>query len=157
MTALFVYGTLRSPSGGPHSDTFYHDRISARIESTWPAVLEGATLFDLGSYPGLGRGRGAVVGEVFEVDESVLEVTDVIEGHPDFYVRTIEQVTIEDGGQRDAWVYWAPVDLLVDAPVLASGDWFDRSGAPGRSIDEQLSVDRQRLQQAEINKRGKTQ
>lgn len=150
MTSLFVYGTLRSPVGGPDSDTHYHDRIAAHIVSAEPATLDGARLFDLGSYPGLGRGVGQVVGELFEVDASVLDITDDIEGHPEFYVRRIETVTSADGNSRAAWAYWAPPDLLVAARVIASGDWFDRSREPvPSSIDAQLRSDRERLQQLE--------
>ena len=106
--SLFVYGTLRSPVGGPDSDTHYHDRIAAHIVSAEPATLDGARLFDLGSYPGLGRGVGEVVGELFEVDASVLDITDEIEGHPEFYVRRIETVTPAEGNSRAAWAYWGP-------------------------------------------------
>ena len=126
---LFVYGTLRRPAAGPPGDTHYHSRIASGILSARSGRLRGGELIDLGAYPGLRSGSGVVVGEVFTVSDEMLETTDQIEGHPDFYTRRIESIELEDGTAVDAWVYWAPVELSdgVGYPVIASGDWFDRT------------------------------
>ena len=45
-------------------------------------------MIDLGAFPGiLDSGRSVIYGEVYEVDNSVLEMCDLIEGHPNFYSR----------------------------------------------------------------------
>ncbi|MEZ5363996.1 MAG: gamma-glutamylcyclotransferase family protein [Bryobacterales bacterium] len=75
-------------------------------------------LWDLGPYPGLTEGGGAVRGEVFAIlDEGVLEKLDEFEG--DEYVR--RQVTLLEP-QTEAWVY-----VLAQAPAgakpIESGCW----------------------------------
>ena len=125
---LFVYGTLRTPVGGPPGDTHYHAHISTGISGASSGALANAELVDFGSYPGVGPGNGVVRGEVFTISEDVLDIADQVEGHPDFYERRIEVITLDDGTSTEAWVYWAPEDLLRDPdnPRIASGDWFDR-------------------------------
>lgn len=125
---LFVYGTLRTPQGGPASDTHYHPQIRAGIEASANATLANAELVDFGAYPGVGPGAGTVIGEVFTVSEETLAIADKIESHPDFYERRVESIDLNDGTTVDAWVYWAPDSLLEDAdnPRIKSGDWFDR-------------------------------
>lgn len=123
---LFVYGTLRTPVGGPAADTHYHERISGAILSRRPAQLQGALLYDFGAYPGVGPGTGLVVGELFEVTAAGLAEADVIEGHPQYYERRLQLVGVVDGESTEAWVYWAPENVLDDALVISSGDWFER-------------------------------
>ncbi len=129
MPRLFVYGTLRTPVGGPAEDTAYHDQIAASITSATRGVLANAELFDFGAYPGIAPGAGTVQGEVFEIDDAVLARADEIEGHPDFYERRLETIDV-DGSPIEAWVYWAPASLLSNRPVIDSGDWFDRVRGP---------------------------
>ncbi len=128
MPDLFVYGTLRSPVGGPPGDTHYHDYIAAGISARRSGWLVGASLTDCGAFPAIGPGEGRVRGEVFTVTEDALADADVIEGHPDFYERRVETIELDDGSAAEAWVYWAP-DSLLAAPghrPIPSGDWFDR-------------------------------
>jgi len=125
---VFVYGTLRTPVGGPAGDTHYHGRIRDGIISAAAARLANAVLVDFGSYPGVGPGEGTVRGEVFTISEEALADADVIEGHPDFYERRLESIDLDDGRTVEAWVYWAPESLLSDPAnqQIESGDWFDR-------------------------------
>ena len=125
-TFLFVYGTLRAPVGGPAADTHYHERIAATIVGRQPAKLHDALLHDFGAYPGVGPGNGVVVGELFEVTADGLAEADVIEGHPQYYERRLERVEVAAGQTVEAWVYWAPSNVLDDALVVSSGDWFER-------------------------------
>ena len=125
---LFVYGTLRTPEGGPSSDTHYHGQIRTGIESSAKGSLPKAELVDFGAYPGVGPGSSAVRGEVFTVSDETLAIADKIEGHPDFYERRVASINLDDGETVEAWVYWAPDSLLDDPdnPRIESGDWFDR-------------------------------
>ncbi len=126
MPQLFVYGTLRTPVGGPPSDTRFHDRIAAGVTERRLARLAGAVLYDFGSYPGVGPGDREVVGEVFEVSEATLADADRIEGHPDFYERRLETVVANDGTEVEAWVYWAPDTITAGRPIVPEGDWLER-------------------------------
>jgi gamma-glutamylcyclotransferase (GGCT)/AIG2-like uncharacterized protein YtfP len=148
MVALFVYGTLRLPAGGPAGDTRNHPHISGLITSAISGRLEGAELHDFGSYPGVYPGDGVVLGEILEMSERALVVTDRIERHPDFYTRRLERVCGgTHGDERDAWVYWAPAELYDTGSRVRSGDWLDRAGqADFASIDEQLVENTSRLE-----------
>ncbi len=129
MPRLFVYGTLRTPVGGPPTDTTYHTQIAASVASSVSGRLDGAVLLDFGAYPGVARGDGTVIGEVFEIDDDGLARADEIEGHPDFYERHLETIMVGNDAV-EAWVYWAPSALLANRPVIESGDWFDRPRTP---------------------------
>lgn len=137
---LFVYGTLRTPHGGPPDDTHYHPQIRDGIESAASATLADAELVDFGAYPGVGPGSGVVRGEVFTVSDETLAIADKIESHPDFYERRLESVILDDGSSVQAWVYWAPESLLRDPdnPRIDSGDWFDR--APRANFPAPLEI-----------------
>ena len=68
------------------------------------ARVEGR-LLDLGSYPGLARGRGSVRGELYRVDDpELLPVLDREEGYN--FERRQSAVTPAKGRRARAWVYW---------------------------------------------------
>jgi gamma-glutamylcyclotransferase (GGCT)/AIG2-like uncharacterized protein YtfP len=94
-----------------------------------------AALFDLGIYPAaVPATEGHVWGELYEMvdGEAVLAALDDIEGYriddPDksLYARTVADVTLPDGGVKQAWVYFynAP---LGRAPRIASGDYLEHT------------------------------
>jgi len=69
---IFVYGTLMQGL----------QRASALQGSRF--LGEGtiqASLYDLGSYPGIAEGSDRVSGEVYEIDDATLQVLDAIEGY----------------------------------------------------------------------------
>ena len=126
MERVFFYGTLmagfdRRRRSGMDSQLTFLGRGSIR-----------ASLFDLGLYPAaIPSPDGCVWGELYEVADSaaVLPVLDDIEGYrpddPDrsLYVRSEVTVTLPDGVQHPAWVYFynAP---LGRADRIASGDYL---------------------------------
>jgi gamma-glutamylaminecyclotransferase len=95
-------------------------------------VGEGQTepvfdLVDLGAYPAIvvsDRGT-AVRGELYVVDERTLARVDELEGHPRYYRR--QHLTLADG--RTAETYLLPASEARGCPVIASGDWRQRSRA----------------------------
>ena len=147
MISLFVYGTLRTPAGGPKDDTGNYPQIEPHVSSSIPAVLRGAKMCSLIHYPGIRPGTGSVIGEILEMSEEGLRIADEIEGHPDWYVR--ERVTVEtaDGAERDVWTYWAPEDLFESGLPIESGNWFsrDRSADDGRTQEQAIAEDRENL------------
>jgi len=44
------------------------------------AVAGGVCLYNLGAYPAIKEGDGAVIGELYDVDDIALETLDMIEG-----------------------------------------------------------------------------
>lgn len=92
-----------------------------------------AALFDLGLYPAaVPATEGRVWGEMYDVADppTVLAALDDIEGYrpddPDrsLYTRAKADVTLADGSQARAWVYFynAP---LGQAPRIPSGDYLE--------------------------------
>jgi gamma-glutamylaminecyclotransferase len=113
MNKLFVYGTLKRQ----------YSRNS--ILSTASFIKETETLpiytmIDLGAFPGiLDSGRSVIYGEVYEVDNSVLEMCDLIEGHPNFYKRKLIKLKI--GMKAEA--YFLPKSRYSTYPVIEPGLW----------------------------------
>jgi gamma-glutamylcyclotransferase (GGCT)/AIG2-like uncharacterized protein YtfP len=124
---VFFYGTLMAG---------FDRRRRAEIDDRLTYVGRGsikAALFDLGIYPAaVPATEGRVWGEVYEVRvaPAVLSALDEIEGYtaedPDrsLYVRTRVSVTLPDGAESSAWVYFynAP---LGQAQRIRSGDYFE--------------------------------
>ena len=112
---VFVYGSLRSGESNH-------------------AVMEGATwvgparsspgfrLYSLMAYPAMVRDAawaGAVVGELYDVPESMVERLDRFEGHPELYERTLVQLS--DGAQ--AWAYLMRPEQVLGRKPVPEGDW----------------------------------
>ena len=126
MERVFFYGTLMAG---------FDRRRRAGMDGQLTLLGRGsirASLFDLGLYPAAVPSPDECVwGELYEVADSgaVLPVLDDIEGYrpddPDrsLYVRSQVTVTLPDGGQHPAWVYFynAP---LGRADRIASGDYL---------------------------------
>ena len=130
METLFVYGTLRPRrEDGSAEDARFYPLIEPWVRAAAPARLDGAVLYDLGAFPAARPGKGVVKGDVLWVDEEALVETDRIEGHPDFFRRERVRVRV-NGREEEAWVYWAPENLVQGRSQIAGGDWFARRSNP---------------------------
>ena len=116
---VFVYGTLLA--GEPNS------RLLARAQRIGDArTEEGFALFDLGAFPGMVNvrsrsGAGAVVGELYAVDDETLEALDRLEGHPSFYRRTERLAGNRSGKARlivSRAAKWKRTARLEDLPSV---------------------------------------
>jgi len=124
---VFFYGTLMAGF-----DRRRRAGIDAKLRYIGRGSIQGA-LFDLGLYPAaVPAPDGHIWGEVYEITDSavVMAALDDIEGYrhddPDrsLYRRTQAEVSLPDGTQARAWVYFynAP---LGRAPRIASGDYLE--------------------------------
>ena len=121
---LFVYGTLRPPTGGSLPVlSFNFPRVEPYLHGQTPALLPGAELYDLGSFPAAIPGDGEVVGVLFEIEPEAFEVLDPLEGHPEIYRRERVAVRTEEG-VVEAWIYWAPEELALMGTRIETGDWL---------------------------------
>ena len=116
---VFVYGTLRRGDALAMSIRFPNSKFIA------DAKVSGS-LYDLGAYPGLllDKTNSSVVGEVYEVDDEILNQLDEIEASSD-YVR--KQVEISLDTQRSCWLY-VPERNPESYPghtLITSGDWAE--------------------------------
>jgi gamma-glutamylaminecyclotransferase len=115
-TRLLVYGSLRR---GERANRFLADATFVGVARTAP----GCMLYDLGAFPGLVHGgEGAVLGELYDVDDDLLARLDRYEGTPNFYRR--ELVELEDGSS--AQTYTLRLEQVRGCPVVGGGDWCKR-------------------------------
>jgi len=125
---VFFYGTLMTPFNRPG-----RQRVNPKLAYTGRGSIHAA-LFDLGIYPAAvpADDDSRVWGETYEMlDQAVvLSTLDEIEGYrpaePErsLYLRTLVDVTLDDGRQLPAWAYFynAP---LGRAQRIDSGDYLE--------------------------------
>ncbi|XP_066254810.1 putative gamma-glutamylcyclotransferase CG2811 isoform X1 [Euwallacea similis] len=141
---VFVYGTLKrgepnhhwfSNSKGGHHTFLYN----ARTKDKYPLVI--ATAYNIPFLlhrPGLGN---QVQGEVYEVDVKVLEDLDVLEEHPDYYIREQYEVERSDTAETEkVWIYMIKTfnKALLKRPFLKS---YSSSGPHGLKYVSRYSRD----------------
>ena len=115
---VFIYGTLRRGSPGSMSIRFPKSKFIAE------AKVNGR-LYDLGPYPGLrlDESNSTVVGEVYEVDEELLNELDEFEASSN-YVRSPVEISL--GGQRKkCWTYEPNPECYRLEKIITSGDWME--------------------------------
>jgi gamma-glutamylcyclotransferase (GGCT)/AIG2-like uncharacterized protein YtfP len=115
---VFVYGTLRRGSAGSMSIRFPNSKFIAE------AKVNGS-LYDLGPYPGLllNQSNSPVMGEVYEVDDNLLNQLDEFEASSNYLRR---QVEISIGAQRTkCWTYEPNPDYYRLHKLITSGDWIE--------------------------------
>lgn len=115
---VFVYGSLRRGGAGAMTNRFPDSKFIAG------AVVSGS-LYDLGPYPGLvlDESDSHVVGEVYEVDDELLNRLDAFEASS-HYLR--KQVEISLGDQRKmCWVYEPDPAFYSLQRLITSGDWME--------------------------------
>jgi gamma-glutamylcyclotransferase (GGCT)/AIG2-like uncharacterized protein YtfP len=144
LVRVFVYGTLRPPRAGlPADQCRFFPQVEPYLVAQTPATLATGTLYDLGTFPAARPGQTLINGDLLTLDSAALLIMDRLEGHPVFFYR--DQVTVQTtSGETEAWIYWAPENLIADAAPLPSGDWFDRAPVapetkPSTSVDPTLA------------------
>ena len=118
MNYVFVYGTLKKGYGN-HA-AFLNKEPLCTIIAELPF-----TMVDLGPYPALVPTHGLdrqITGEIYEVDDVILEGLDHLEGYPEYYNRT--QFDLRPYGiDGDAWVYFIEHMHYEDEKIVINGDW----------------------------------
>ena len=82
-------------------------------------------LYDFGEYPGLllDEASSLVIGEVYEIDDAILNKLDDIEAGS-YYRR--KQVEVALGNRRMiCWVYEPDPELYPRRMLITSGDWIE--------------------------------
>jgi len=118
---VFIYGTLRRGSPGSMSIRFPKSKFIAEAKvNGW--------LYDLGPYPGLllDESNSLVTGEVYEIDDELLNELDEFEASSN-YVR--KQVEVSFGGQRrKCWTYEPNPEFYRLEKLITPGDWMEYAG-----------------------------
>ncbi|XP_045108699.1 putative gamma-glutamylcyclotransferase CG2811 isoform X1 [Portunus trituberculatus] len=106
---VFVYGTLRQ--GRPNhyrlleaASGFARYLGLATTCEKYPLVIASRyNIPYLLAAPGYGK---CVLGEVYEVDDKMLELLDRLEDHPKYYERKMKKVKLQESGKElECWVY----------------------------------------------------
>jgi gamma-glutamylcyclotransferase (GGCT)/AIG2-like uncharacterized protein YtfP len=127
---LFVYGTLRRASPHPMAR-----RLAERARFVAAAQIAGR-LYNLGRYPGLVDAAApddVVQGDVYDLgdDAELLAELDRYENgespRPAYFDRQTARVTLEDGTECAAQVYWFRGNVAEDM-WIESGCWMPREG-----------------------------
>jgi gamma-glutamylcyclotransferase (GGCT)/AIG2-like uncharacterized protein YtfP len=82
---VFVYGSLRRGGAGAMSVRFPNSKFIAEAKAR-------GNLYDLGDYPGLQLNESAslVTGEVYEVEDEILNELDIFEASSDYLRKQVE-------------------------------------------------------------------
>jgi gamma-glutamylaminecyclotransferase len=111
---VFVYGTLLAGERN-------HHRLSTSPLLGEARTGPGFELRNLGDFPGMVRGTGSVVGELYSVSPELLSDLDRFEGSASF-VRM--RVPLVSGEEVEAYVL--PAEKARGKPRIAGGDWRRR-------------------------------
>ena len=118
---VFVYGTLRRGGARSMSVRFPSAKFIADAEVS-------GSLYDLGAYPGLllSESNSQVIGEVYEVDDEVLNELDDFEASTHYRRKPVE---ISLGTHRMAgWTYEPRPEFHPLRTLIKSGDWIEYAG-----------------------------
>lgn len=128
---VFVYGTLRRGGVGAMTIRFPNAKFIA------DAKVSGS-LYDLGAYPGLllNESNSLVVGEVYEVDDALLNELDEFEASSNYLRKQVEIAL--DADRRTCWVYEPDPEFYALRKSITSGDWIEyaktKTNWPGDTV-----------------------
>ena len=134
---VFVYGTLRRGGAGAMSIRFPNSKFIA------DAKVSGS-LYDLGAYPGLllNESNSLVIGEVYEVDDELLNQLDDFEAGSNYLRKRVE---ISYGtGRSSCWTYEPDPEFYSLRTLITSGDWIEyartRTERPGNTTPDETQI-----------------
>ncbi len=115
---VFVYGTLRRGTERSMSVRFPDAKFVADAKAS-------GSLYDLGAFPGLllDESNSTVTGEVYEVDDELLNKLDAFETLSN-YCRKQFEISLGDHS-RTCWVYEPDPEFYSPRTLTASGDWLE--------------------------------
>jgi gamma-glutamylcyclotransferase (GGCT)/AIG2-like uncharacterized protein YtfP len=110
MKPIFVYGILKH-----------------RYANAQQALVPRFRLVDMGWFPAaIPAPTGAIKGELIFVSDETIQEFDMIEGHPNFYVRTDVEVEIGEGNQ---------VEMVKAQMYVINEEYHGRISEPTMKLD----------------------
>ncbi|XP_077284226.1 putative gamma-glutamylcyclotransferase CG2811 isoform X2 [Arctopsyche grandis] len=111
MHRVFVYGTLKTGEPNHHWLTSKNNGYSkflgnAHTIEKYPLII--ATKYNI-PFLLYSPGNGDIIkGEVYEVDEAMLANLDVLEDHPNYYIRDLYTVNLDSNqdANGECWIYF---------------------------------------------------
>jgi gamma-glutamylcyclotransferase (GGCT)/AIG2-like uncharacterized protein YtfP len=118
---LFVYGSLREGFG--NHPLLIDDDTSKMGTFTTEPIYE---MLDLGAFPGVVLGgQTPIVGEVYEVNETIWARVEALEGYPSFYNRVPLATPY---GEAKMYILQRG---RGSTELVESGDWSSKRGTRG--------------------------
>jgi len=119
MIKIFVYGSLMK---GEFNHSILKRENNKFIRKA--VTTRDYNLFDLGGFPGMTRpGNYSIVGEVYEVCKETVRHLDILESHPQFYIRSL--ISLDDGEVVSTYIL--DNAYAKNAPLIKSGNWKKRN------------------------------
>ncbi|XP_072937633.1 putative gamma-glutamylcyclotransferase CG2811 isoform X2 [Epargyreus clarus] len=126
---VFVYGTLKQHEPNHHWLTNPNHGVARFVapgvtKTKYPLII--ATRYNI-PFLLFSPGNGCnVKGEVYEVDDVMLSKLDILEDHPNYYIRTMDDIIIERNRSLEkevvcCWVYF----LMNFKPELLNKQQFE--------------------------------
>lgn len=116
MPIIFVYGTLRKNQ--------IRHKLIEHCKFIGHGTVSGFVLLDLGAYPGAVTGDGTIYGELYEVEDAVIEWLDLVEGIGQGLFRRIQvEVQTENYKKVNAFMYVYSSNTS-SARKIPEGDWI---------------------------------
>ncbi|XP_013185831.2 putative gamma-glutamylcyclotransferase CG2811 isoform X1 [Amyelois transitella] len=152
---VFVYGTLKRNEPNHYWLTKEENGLGKFItegttKNKYPLII--ATKYNIPFLlysPGNGH---YVKGEIYEVDDTMLSKLDILEDHPNYYVREIDDILVTKGDKKETvkcWVYFLKnfKPELVTWPQMES---YSSKGSHGLPYMERSKRDPQYNYKIEI-------
>ena len=112
---IFVYGSLMRGESNHH---FLNNEYSKYIGKA--ITKREFSLYDLGGFPGMiSGGTNAILGEVYEICPFIKSRLDQLEGHPQFYRRTV--IELQSGEKVEAYIL--DPHYIKGHKLIKSGNW----------------------------------
>ncbi len=111
MSKVAVYGTLRRGQ-------YNHRVLGSSAIYLGTADISGFKMHNLGAFPGVVRGEGRIVVELYEGAD--IKALDVLESEGSLYRRQTENIMGED------YYIYTLIPPAVRYPEIKSGDWLNK-------------------------------
>lgn len=123
---VFVYGTLKQNEPNHHwltdpKNGFGKFISTGATKNKYPLII--ATRYNIPFLlysPGSGH---HVKGEIYEVDDTMLRKLDILEDHPNYYIRELDDILVQKEDKtevHECWVYFLKAfkSELLNLPLL---------------------------------------
>jgi len=119
---VFVYGTLRK--GLENHSQLENAKFLGLAKTKEKYKLTASSI----PFVSKSEKISHIIGEVYEVDDRLLEKLDIFEDHPDWYKREKIKVILENGKEIDAWIYFN--EITEEKELIQSGDYKEFVNTP---------------------------
>jgi len=128
---VFVYGSLKR-------DFVRNDWMQDSVFVMETVTVESG--YDMHGYPGsfpvVVEGTHKIAGEVFQVNDEVMEDLDYLEANGDFYIRRLVQV---EGMDVPVWMYVVENTDFLPVETPPDDEWVKRDSVTHSWVDPNIS------------------